>query len=135
MKRILFLVLWVIFGYGPQAQGAIEIYANGHKYSSPQEYLASKKPAKIVQSHQSGITAKGDPYNINLSNTTLHELYVLSIENGVVGALQDFYGTLASRSITPEQLQEAIQQAVTRSKDPKLLISEPGKVRIMEEQK
>ena len=108
MKRTLFLVLWVIFGYGPQAQGAIEIYANGHRYDSLQGYLSSKK-----------------------SDTALHKLYVLSVEKGVIGALQDFSSTPVGHSITPEQLQGAIQQAVTRSKDPKLLLSRPGKVRIM----
>ena len=67
----------------------------------------------------------------------MHKLYVLSVENGVVGALQDFYQTWGQadlqtpQSISSGQLQEAIQQAVTTSKDPKLLISEPGKVRIM----
>ena len=120
MKRILFLVLWVILVFQTPAYAQIEIYAHGYKYGSLQEYLASKKSAKSIQGHQK-----------NSFDATLHELYVLSIENGVVDALQDFYGTLANRSIAPEQLQEAIQQAVTGSKDPKLLISEPGKVRIM----
>ena len=40
-------------------------------------------------------------------------------------------GTPATRDITPEQLQKAIEQSVTVSKDPKLLISGQGKVRIM----
>ena len=120
MKRILFLVLWVILVFQALVYAQIEIYANGHKYNSLQEYLASKKSAKTFQGHQK-----------NSFDAALHELYVLSIENGMVDALQDFYGTLANRSITPQQLQEAIQQAVTRSKGPKLLISEPGKVRIM----
>ena len=118
MKRILFLVLWVIPVLGTQAQGAIEIYANGHKYDSPQAYLASKKSAPVNQK--------------KLSDASLHKLCVLSVENGVVGALQDFYQTWGqSDFIFPEQLQEVIQQAVTTSKDPKLLISGEGKVRIM----
>jgi len=68
---------------------------------------------------------------------TQHKLYVLSVENGVVDALQDFYqpqgqqGFPIGQEISSEQLQAAIQQAVTASKEPKLLISEPGKVRIM----
>jgi len=55
----------------------------------------------------------------------------------VVGALQDFYQNWGQsevqvpRTISSEQLQVAIQQAVATSKEPKLLISEPGKVRIM----
>ena len=67
----------------------------------------------------------------------MHRLYVLSVENGVVSALEDFYQTRGksdfqiTRNISSEQLQEAIGQAVAMSKDPKLLISEPGKVRIM----
>lgn len=103
----------------PQARGAVEIYANGHQYDSLQAYLASKK----------SVAAPSPPGK--LSDTALHKLYVLSVENGVVGALKDFYSTPVGRSITAAQLQEAIQQAVTRSKDPKLLISKPGKVRIM----
>ena len=118
MLRILFLVLWVILGFGPKAQGAIEIYVKGHKYASMQEYLSSKKPHAATSPKRS-------------SDTALHELYVLSVENGVIDALQDFYSTPVGHAITLEQLQEAIQQAVTRSKDPKLLISGPGKVRIM----
>ena len=117
----MFLVLWIIPVLGSQAQGAIEIYANGHKYDSPQAYLASKKSVKTLQVNQK-----------NLSDTALHKLYVLSVENGVVSALQDFYQTCGeSDFISPEQLQEAIQQAVTTSKDPKFLISGEGKVRIM----
>ncbi len=119
MMRILFLVLCVFPVLAPQARGAVEIYANGHQYDSLQEYLASKKSA----------VAPSPPEK--LSDIALHKLYVLSVENGVVGALQDFYSTPVGRSITAEQLQEAIQQAVTKSKDPKLLISKPGKVRIM----
>jgi hypothetical protein len=121
MKRILFLVLWVVFVFQTPAYPAIEIYANGHKYDSPQTYLASRKSAKILQGNQK-----------DLSDATLHKLYVLSVENGVVGALRDFYQTRGqSDFISPEQLQEAIQQAVTTSKDPKLLISGAGKVRVM----
>ena len=119
--RILFLVLWIILRFGPQAQGAIEIYANGHEYDSLQAYLASKKFTEAVT-----VTPPK-----KLSDTALHKLYVLSVENGVAVALQDFYETRGqSDLISLEQLQGAIQQAVTRSKDPKLLISEPGKVRI-----
>ncbi len=125
MMRILFLVLWVILGYGPQAQGAIEIYANGHKYDSLQAYLASKKSTEAVTPPK------------KISNTALHKLYVLSVEHGMVDALRDFYQTWGqsdfqmTRGISSEQLPEAIKQAVTTSKDPKLLISGQGKVRIM----
>ena len=67
----------------------------------------------------------------------MHKLSVLSVENGVVGALQDFYKTQGPydfqipHQISSAQLQKAIQQAVTTSTEPKLLISEPGKMRIM----
>jgi hypothetical protein len=124
MMRILFFVLWAIPVWGPKAQGAIEIYANGHKYASPQEYLASKTLAAV-------------PSPKELSDTTRHQLYVLSVENGVVDALQDFYenqgqsGFQVARRITSAQLQQAIEQTVTGSKDPKLLISNPGKMRIV----
>jgi hypothetical protein len=123
MRRILFLLLCINL-LAPLAYGAIEIYANGHKYDSLQAYLVSKKSAVVKTSQVS---------RKNLSDSTRHKLYVLSIENGMVSALQDFYmpGTLIGRTITSKQLQGAIQQAVTASQDPKLLISKPGKVRIM----
>jgi len=135
MVRILFLVLCVFPVLGPQAQGAIEIYANGHKYDSLQAYLASKtskvKAPQVNQKKLSGSTA------LTTGDIDLHKFYILSVENGVAGALQDFYETRGqpdfqmTRRISSEQLQEAIAQAVTTSKDPKLLISKPGKVRIM----
>ena len=74
---------------------------------------------------------------MKLSDESLHRLYVISVEKGVVGALQDFYQTWAQpdlqipRTITSQQLQGALQEAVITSKEPKLLISEPGKVRVM----
>jgi len=129
MMRILFLVLCVFSVLGPQARGAIEIYANGHKYDSLQAYLASKKSAAVPSSPKksSGSTT------LTTGDTALHKLYVLSVEHGVAGALRDFYETRGQPDfrISPEQLPEAIAQAVTTSKDPKLLISRPGKVRIM----
>ena len=118
MLRILFLILWVIPFFSLQARADIEIYAKGHKYDSLQGYLSSEKPLGAVSP--------------KLSGTTPHELYVMSVENGVVAALRDFYSTPVCLSITPGQLQEAIQQAVTKSRDPKLLISKPGKLRIMD---
>ena len=158
MKRILFLVLCVPV-FGPQARGAaIEIYANGHKYDSLQTYLTSKEPVKAIvpssapvslnsqqedyirkEAQQLGIKvdfSKVKTYQVNqkkIPDTVLHKLYVLSVENGVVNALQDFYEARGQSDfqISPEQLQGAIQQEVTMSKNPKLLISQPGKVRIM----
>ncbi len=128
MKRILFLLLWAVLAQGTQARGApIEIYANGHKYASFQSYLESKNPVAVPPK----VSQKG------LSDAALHKLYVLSVENGVAGALRDFYETRAqfdlqmAHKISSEQLQEAIAQAVAKSKDPKLLISRQGKVRIM----
>jgi len=139
MMRILFLVLWVISVFGPQARGAtIEIYANGHKYDSLQAYLTSKKIV-VGAGHAQPLhdSEHARPVHKELSDTALHQLYVLSVEHGIVDSLQDFYQTWGQsdfqviRRISSEQLQQAIQQAVTRSKDPKLLISGPGKVRIM----
>lgn len=161
MKRILFCVLWLIPFLLPQAWGDIEIYVNGHKYDSIEAYKASQKalPAKPVltpdalnsqqqnlirqQAQQLGIkvdvnkikTLKIDQDSI--SPSTIHKFYVLSVENGVVSALQDFYQAWGQadlqtpQSISTGQLEGVIQQAVSASKDPKLLISEPGKVRIM----
>jgi len=161
MKRILFLVLWVVPIFVPQAQGAIEIYVNGHKYGSLQAYLASKKttvakisfkPVSLDSQQEDYIRKAAQQLGINvdfskvktfqvgqksLTDRDLHKFYVLSVENGVVGALHDFYQNWGHpdfqtpNRISSEQLQEVIQQAVATSKDPKLLISELGKVRIM----
>ena len=131
MLRTLFLILWTIPFMASLAEGDIEIYANGHKYNSIQAYVAAKKLA-ASRPAPTPVPLKG-----NMSDATLHKLYVLSVENGVVGALQDFYQNVGhsdfqiTHQISSDQLQEAIQQAVTTSKDPKLLIAEPGKMRIM----
>ena len=72
-----------------------------------------------------------------MPDKALHKLYVLSVEDGVVGAFQDFYqpqgqsDIQVSQKISSAQLQSVIQQAVTTSNAPKLLIAQPGKVRIM----
>jgi hypothetical protein len=158
MKRILFLILWIIPALGAQAQGAIEIYVNGHKYDSLQAYQASKKavvaptPASLNSQQEDYIRKEAQQLGIDvdlskvktiqinqqgLSDSTRHKLYVLSVEHGVVGALQGFYQAQGqydipiTHMISSVQLQGAIQQAVTASKDPKLLITEPGKMRIM----
>ena len=161
MIRILFLILWILGGLGvAYAQGNVEIYVNGHKFDSFKAYLASKKnPIKTVptpvaldkmqeeyirqEAQKLGINidfGKVKTFQVNnksLSDKALHKLYVLSVEKGVVGALQDFYQSMGSsglqiaRKISTDQLQDAIAQAVTTSNDPKLVISEPGKVRIM----
>jgi hypothetical protein len=126
MFKTVFLFLCFVPFLCPQAYGSVEIYAKGHQYDSLQTYLTSKKLA-LFRAHQKG-----------LSDETRHKLYVLSIENGITGVLQDFYQAWDQSRlqtvfrISPDQLQNAIQQAVTASKDPKLLISQPGKVRIME---
>jgi hypothetical protein len=73
-----------------------------------------------------------------LSESTMHRLYVLSVEKGVTGALQNFYQSFSAgtdfylgQRISSAQIQEAIKKAVTASVAPKLLISGSGKVRIM----
>ena len=128
MLRILFLVLWVIPVFNPPAWGAIEIYAHGHKYDSWGAYAASKELAAVpsVKVNQSPLVG-----------ADLHQFYVRSVEHGFAGALMDFYQTyghvdiLKPRSISSDQLQDAIKRAVTSSQDPRLLITGPGKVRIM----
>ena len=162
MFRTLFFILWIIIFFVPQVCEGIEIYANGHKYDSLQAYHASSQPSAIgslpapvfINSQQEDEIRKeakrlGVPVDLSkvktlqigqsaLSDTTRHNLYVLSVENGVVDALRDFYLTWGQpdfqmqRSISTMQLQEAIAQAVTQSKYPKLLISKPGKIRIMD---
>ena len=161
MKRILFLVLWFIPIIQGPCSGAIEIYANGHKYASLQEYHSAQQlavpqthpePASLNGQQEDYVRQEARRWGINvdlgkvktfqvghakLSDSTRHKLYVLSVENGMVGALQDFYQAWGqsepqmARTITPEQLQEVLEDSVTKSKDPKLLITEPGKVRIM----
>ena len=161
MKKILFLLLWIIPIFQFQAQAAIEIYANGHEYHSFQAYLEARKPivkkpvlmkASLDKQQEDFIRAQAlklgvevdfrniKTFQVNqkkLSDSSLHKLYVQGVENGMVDALEDFYQSLGqpdirmSRKISSEQLQEVIQQAVITSQYPKLLISEPGKVRIM----
>ena len=161
MKRILFLILWVNLVFGPQAQGAIEVFADGHKFDSLKAYQDSKKPPQggnppipatldsqqedyvRKEAQEMGIKvdfSKVKTFQVNqqkIPDNIQHQLYVLSVEDGMVNALKDFYQTwdqadlIQIRKISSDQLQEAIQQAVTASKEPKLLISEPGKVRIM----
>ena len=133
MKRTLMLGLWIVFATQSSSQGAIEIYANGHKFDSIQQYTSWK---------ESSAQLKKDPsskaHQVNLSDATRRKLYVLSIENGMAGILQNFYQTWGqsvlplTHRISSDQLQGAIQQAVTASKDPKLLISGPGKMRIVD---
>lgn len=136
MRRTLFLVLWLVFAFGSQAR-AIEIYVNGHKYGSLEAYKAYQRTmtATPVSLGRPLKTLPMGPQDI--SDATRHQLYVLSVENGMVGALQDFYQAQGQPDFqTPhigssEELQEAIQQAVTASAAPKLLIAQPGKLRIM----
>lgn len=109
----------------PLAQ-AIEIDVNGHHYASLQAYLASKGAVKTKAMNRK------EP-----SGQDLHQLYVLGIEYGVIDALRDFYKTKGkpdfqeARRISPRELQEALQQEVTQTKEAKLLISSPGKLRIL----
>ena len=125
MKRILFLALGIIPFLGSLAQANIEIYVNGHKYDSLQAYEASKSKTLNVTSNP-------------LSEATMHKLYILSVEKGMVTAFENFYRTFWAGSdftlgerIAPDQMQEAIKKAVTASGSTKLLIAGSGKVRIM----
>lgn len=125
MMKVLFLILCFFPVVEAPAQTSVEIYANGHKYDSLQAYEASKDK-----------TLKGTLPA--LSESTMHKLYILSVEKGMVTALQNFYRTFWAGSdfyleerIAPGQMQEAIKKAVTASQAPKLLIAGSGKVRIM----
>jgi len=121
MMKALFLILCLFLPGAARAGTPVEIYANGHKYDSLQAYQASKAMTLDVA-----------------SASTMRKLYVLSVEKGVAGALQNFYQTFWAGSdfyldqrIYPDQMQEAIRKAVTATPAPKLLISESGKVRIL----
>ena len=133
MMRILFLVLCSMTAVQFTAQAEIEIYADGHKYSSLQAYKTSEKSDRVDLSKIKTDQLK----SMSLAEMAQHKLYVLSVEKTVVGALQGFYQNWGSpdikeaREISSGQLKDVIQEAVTSSKDPKLLISGAGKVRIM----
>ena len=133
MLKILFLFLWIIpFGASP-VHGAIEIYAHGHKFDSIQEYNSWKESSVHIKKDSSS-----KAHQVNLSDATRRKLYVLSIENGMAGILQNFYQSWGQSAlpvthrISSDQLQGAIQQAVMASTDPKMLISQPGKMRIVD---
>jgi len=162
MKRILFLCLWALIILQTPTRAEIEIYADGHKYVSLQAYQDSERSLALQPSAQdaAALSSQQDDYireetkqlgmdvdlgkiktlriaPSDLSGTTRRQLFVLSVENGVAGALQDFYSNRAQgdvqtpQKISSDQLQEVIQQAVTKSKEPTLLIAQPGKMRIM----
>ena len=128
MLRILFFSLCFFQVVLVGAQTNIEIFADGHRYDSFKDYQDSKKHLEVLSKQAKTAT---------MSPATQHRLYVMSVEKGVVGALEDFYEQRSSPAIqlahrvTLDQMQEAIQEAVTSSKGPKLLISQPGKIRIM----
>jgi hypothetical protein len=161
MKRILFSCFCLFPFLVARSYGAIEVIIDGHKYDSLQDYAQAKKNA-LLQSTVAPVALDKNQeddirkavqklgirvdfnqmktFQINqegLSDASRHKLYVLSVEKGVVGALQDFYKTVGqadfpmNHRISTDQLQEVIAQAVGKSKYPKLLISSPGKMRIM----
>ena len=158
MKRTLFLLLSLLPAV--QAWGGIEIYVKGHKYDSMEAYQASKRPvvAAVTTAVPVPLNNQQEDYirqeaqrmgfKVDLSKIktfqvgkqdpkALHQLYVMSVERGMAYALTDFYQSRGQfdfhipRQIASSQLQGAIQQAVTNSPSPKLLIAEPGKIRIM----
>jgi hypothetical protein len=154
MMRIMFLAL-TIFSFLGSPVRALEIYVNGHRYGSVQEYQALKKSMVpsvplsrqdenfiVIQGEKMGIRVdlrkvKTIQVNSKQTDVALHELYILSVETGVVNALQGFYRNMgpsdfrAAPKVLADQLQQVIKQAVTTSKNPKLLISRHGKMRIM----
>ena len=153
MIRILFLVLWVVMILTAPSNAAVEVYINGHKYDSIEAYLASKKTIGVEDDYIKEVAgsygikvdlSKIKTFQISkrdqpkVSDQTMHKLYVMSLENGVVDALKDFYNSRGQFDLTipyrisPRQLPDVIQRSVTTSNAPKLLISQPGKVRIMD---
>ena len=126
------MFLWIIPVLASPALGAVEIYANGHKFDSIQDYTSWEESAL----HSKALSLKDG--QIKISDTTRRKLYILSIENGMAGILQNFYQSWGQSAlpvthrISSDQLQGAIQQAVMASTDPKMLISQPGKMRIVD---
>jgi len=105
---------------------ALEIYVNGQKFDSFEAYKASKNAQlkKILLNHHD--LPPGS-----------HQLAVIGVEDGVVGALKNFYvpqnqiGEAINRTIRPADLEDVLAQAVGGSDIPKLLIASPGKLRIL----
>ncbi|MDE1921127.1 MAG: hypothetical protein KGJ09_06845 [Candidatus Omnitrophica bacterium] len=149
MKRTLFFTLSVFFAC-QSACGAVEIYAAGRRYISFEAYQEAQNAAqasaaavaldrrqKSDDRQENDIRRQAGKLGIKM-DLSAHRLYVLGAENGMNKALQDFNqkpgetGPRAFRAISSEELQEAIQRAVTVSKTPKLIIAQPGKLRIMD---
>jgi tRNA A37 N6-isopentenylltransferase MiaA len=117
MQRILLLSFCVLVSTAAAARADIEIYANGQRYASLQAYIEAREAGEL------------DP--------KIHKLFVLGVENGVIEALQDFYQSRTQedlpqiRTIPLSRLQQYLKQTISMSKDPKLVIAQPGKVRIL----
>lgn len=116
-------MLTALSTYGQQTQ-SVEIYVRGHKYDSLESYKASKQRFDFAD-HQ-------------WNSWHIHTLYLSGVENGLTRALYDFYKPLgvsllplASSTIFKSQMQRVIQQAITLSADPKLLIVDGNRLRIM----
>ena len=132
MVRILFLLLSVFLASGAgQSYASIEIDADGQRYDSLKDYLtAQQSSSKHPYVSTVVISQKRD-------SAPVHELRSLSAEYGVAGALKDFhqhqrpFDLHLSTSVSAEQLRNILENEISTSKEPKLLISAPGKVRIM----
>ncbi|MDE2027301.1 MAG: hypothetical protein KGK03_02065 [Candidatus Omnitrophica bacterium] len=138
--RVLFLIISVFLAWAGQAR-AVEVYVGGHRYDSFQAYRAAQKAVRTAL-----VTAALDEQQEEYKNKVkitrfneaqAHRLYVLGVENGMKEAAQRFFinpgaaGAPAAQHISSEQLQKALEQAMGKSKGPKLLIAGPGKVRVM----
>lgn len=127
MKRTAFLLLLACF-YLQGPVGALEIYVDGKKYDSFASYKASERNKAQVMPK---LSAKP------LSEETRHRLYLLGIETGVIGAMRSFDhpngsgGYMINGVLVPQELESVLAQTVGSSEIPKLLIIEPGKLRIM----
>jgi len=152
MMKALFLILCLFPFLKVQAQTTVEIYADGRKYDSLSVYKASKHTLNLGDLHPKAKVQGTVPLTqtapLTLSELTMHELYGLGVEEGVLWAMKDFYQTLnpgrdfphehtivlstpTSHPISAAQMEGAIKKAVTASGSPKFLISEAGKMRIL----
>ena len=153
--KFLLCLFFVAGGFSiAHAKKPVEIYSGGNKYDSVESYQFSKESqkepqklkgheAKLDSTQEDYIRAKASELGVSVDVTKIKtmeipsKLHKVSVEKGVMGALAPFHQTWdnpmpqLARRLDVNLLEEVIKNAMTVSENPKLLISESGKVRIM----
>ncbi len=130
----------------------IEIYAAGKRYGSMEEYRNRdvavqevKNTPQQVEDIQEAAKVLGinvDPSKVKtievkagVSPQTQDKLKLVALDDDVDGAIADFKQNWNNPQAQPlassEQLEDKIREAIGDQKDPVLLISDHGKMRIM----